>query len=162
MDIIDLINKHGLNMDPMGVIKLRFDVTPSHSDVPLGLEVFLDDVSQFRSDHVQQKQTIEIALDDSLVQPHQIKICMWGKTWQHTQMDDQGTITQDAMLVVNHVIMDDIDITDLFYNLGIYYHNFNGNALLEYQVPFNGDIGCNGTVLFDFCTPYYPWLLEMM
>ena len=66
------------------------------------------------------------------------------------------------MLIVNNVILDDMDITDLFYDQGIYYHNFNGNALLEYQVPFHGKLGCNGTVLFTFHTPYYPWLLEHM
>ena len=164
MDIIDLINKHGLTPDAVGtgMIKLRFDIAPTNGDLPLGIEVFLSDVSQFRSEHVQQKHTIELMIDDSQTVEHQVRIVMWGKTQQHTKINEQGIITQDAMLIVNNVILDDMNITDLFYNQGIYYHNFNGNALLEYQVPFHGELGCNGTVLFKFHTPYYPWLLEHM
>lgn len=143
-------------------IKIQFDIEATDPECPLGIEAFLSDQSRFRQDHVQQKETVVINLDDAVVAEHELRIEMSGKTWAHTQIDQQGNIIRDAALKITNLQIDEIDSTDLFYTQGIYFHDFNGNALVKYQVPFDGVMGCNGTVLFKFNTPYYHWLLEHM
>ena len=145
-------------MDPV-TIKIQFDIESTDADCALALEVFLDDQLQVRHDHV-QKQTVILDLDDSVAAEHELRLEMSGKTWAHTQIDQQGNIIKDAALKISDVSIDEIDSTGLFYTQGIYFHDFNGNALVKYQVPFDGVMGCNGTVLFKFKTPYYQWILE--
>jgi len=85
---------------------------------------------------------------------------MSGKLPEHTQLAANGRdIVSDRMIQIDSFCFDGIDITACLYDLGSYWHDFNGTADLV-QDKFYGSMGCNGDLIFDFSTPIYPWILE--
>jgi hypothetical protein len=65
------------------------------------------------------------------------------------------------MLTISNISIDDIDIDQLLIEKAEYTHDFNGSQDTITD-KFYGDMGCNGTVTFEFTTPFYLWLLENM
>ena len=128
--------------------------------IPLGFEVLLDGKSMFKTDHVTGPCQVAFDITDDEA-THQLQFVMTGKTADHTKIDDQGNITSDALLRITNVVIDDIDISLLVNPKSTYSHNFNGSQS-EVEDKFYGDMGCNGTVTFEFTTPFYLWLLENM
>jgi hypothetical protein len=90
-----------------------------------------------------------------------LRIVLQGKTLDHTQIDADGNIVKDATLQISNVVIDEIDINQLFLDKCVYTHNFNGTQP-EIADTFHGVAGCNGTISFEFSTPIYLWLLENM
>jgi hypothetical protein len=86
---------------------------------------------------------------------------MLGKTTDHTRVDEAGNIVKDATLQISNVVIDDLDVNQLFLDKCVYTHNFNGTRP-EITDTFFGIAGCNGTISFSFSTPIYLWLLENM
>jgi hypothetical protein len=144
----------------MSTTCVSFDVSSSDFSVQLGLGVWIDNTEIFSCDHVQQAQTITFDLSDD-DGDHQLRFVLKNKTKEHTQIDQNGTIIKDAVLVVNNVKFDEIELGQLFSEHAVYTHNFNGSAA-EIQDKFYETMGCNGTVSFKFSTPIYLWLLENM
>lgn len=142
-------------------IKLKFSIEPTDPACPLSFEVFWDGVTQAHCFHVRETENVEIYLDDTQEAEHELEIVMSGKTQDHTKLDSDGKIIQDALLNINSMSIDDVDISSLLYQLATYSHDFNGTADSR-RFPFYGSMGCNGTVSFKFSTPYYLWLLENM
>jgi hypothetical protein len=146
----------------------RFDVgvygipvkEKADTSIPLGFEVLLNGKSVCKIDHVRDACQIAFDIDDSELS-HKIQFVMFGKTADHTKIDDQGNISFDALLRITNIVIDDIDISLLLNPKSIYSHNFNGSQS-EIEDKFYGDMGCNGTVTFEFTTPFYLWLLENM
>ncbi len=97
--------------------------------------------------------------DDGL--NHCLKIVLKNKQQSHTQIDDQGNITQDARLIVKNICFDDNPLGHVFVDRAVYTHNFNGTQA-EIREKFYGEMGCNGTVTLQFDAPVYIWLLENM
>ena len=62
---------------------------------------------------------------------------------------------------ITNVVIDDLDVNQLFLEKCVYTHNFN-NTQSEIADTFHGVAGCNGTITFEFSTPIYLWLLENM
>jgi hypothetical protein len=89
-----------------------------------------------------------------------IKICMHGKNQTHTVIDQQGNIIMDHAVVVEKVLLDDIDVTEI-YNSGAtcYVHNNNGHCQ-EFLDQFYGYIGCNGEVNIEWTTPLNLWFIQ--
>lgn len=128
--------------------------------IPLGFEVLLDGNSMFKTDHVAGPCQITFDIADNEA-THQLQFVMTGKTAEHTKIDDQGNITSDSLLTIRNVVIDDIDIGLLVNPGSTYSHDFNGSQS-KIEDKFYGDMGCNGTVTFEFTTPFYMWLLENM
>ena len=144
----------------MSTTCVSFDVSSSDFSATLGLEAWINDTKIFSCDHVQQTQTITFDLPDD-ADDHQLRFVLKNKTEQHTQIDQNGTIIKDAVLVVSNVKFDKIKLGQLFSEHAVYTHDFNGSAA-EIQDKFYGTMGCNGTVSFKFSAPVYIWLLENM
>lgn len=127
---------------------------------PLGLEIWLDNELVLNVEHVQDPVDFawDIADTDGA---HQIRLVIKNKTAEHTKIDAQGHIVQDACLVLEQVRFDDIDFEHLFAEHAVYCHDFNGTGP-EQQDTFYRTMGCNGQVTFEFTTPIYLWLLEHM
>jgi hypothetical protein len=142
-------------------IKLKFSIEPTDPACPLSFEVFWDGVTQAHCFHVRETEHVEIYLDDTQEAEHTLEIVMSGKTQDHTKLDSDGNIVQDALLVISNVIIDDMDISQLLQQFSVYTHDNNGSSD-PVQQPFYSKMGCNGTVTFRFSTPYYLWLLEHM
>lgn len=89
-----------------------------------------------------------------------IRVVMRGKTEEHTIVDEQDNIVYNVHAIVQKIVLDEIDVTDLYVNGNpCYYHvgsnnNQNGPTLTD---EFYGFIGLNGEVRIDFCTPMWHW-----
>ena len=84
-----------------------------------------------------------------------------NKTIDHTTVNESGEIISDALIEIDNILFDQVDIDQLFYEHCIYTHNYNGSGP-DTKEKFYGNLGCNGTVEFRFSTPFYMWLLENM
>ena len=144
----------------METVQISFDVETSDSECPLGIQIWLDDSLLLDNPHVKEKIAFahDISDDDGEIQ---LRIVMSGKTADHTRVDDQGNIIKDATLQISTVTIDGIDVNQLFLEKCVYTHDFNGTQP-EIQDTFHGVAGCNGTIVFEFTTPIYLWLLENM
>lgn len=136
------------------------DVSSSDFSAALGLEVWIDRTEIFSCDHVQQAQTITFDLSDD-DGDHELRFVLKNKTSEHTQIDQNGTIVKDAVLVIDNLKFDEIDLEQIVVKHAVYTHNFNGSAS-KVQDKFYGTMGCNGTASLEFSTPMYIWLLENM
>ena len=144
----------------METVKISFDIETSDAECPLGVEIWLDDAVLLATNHVQEKIAFAHDMSDDDGE-HKLRIVFSGKTADHTQVDDQGNIIKDASWQLSAVTIDGIDVNQLFLEKCVYTHDFNGTQP-EIEDTFHGIAGCNGTIVFEFSTPIYLWLLENM
>jgi len=141
-------------------VKISFDIETSDAECPIGIEIWLDDAVLLSNNHVQEKIAFDYNIGDDDGE-HELRVVLTGKTADHTKVDEAGNIVKDATLQISNVVIDDIDINQLFLEKCVYTHNFNGTQP-EIADTFHGVAGCNGTISFEFSTPIYLWLLENM
>ena len=144
----------------METVQISFDVETSDAECTLGVQVWLDDSLLLDNPHVQEKIAFAHGISDDDGE-HQLRIVILGKTADHTKIDNQGNIIKDATLQISAVTIDSIDVNQLFLEKCVYTHDFNGTQP-EIADTFHGVAGCNGTIVFEFTTPIYLWLLENM
>ena len=144
----------------METVKISFDIETSDAECPMGVEIWLDDTVLLSNNHVQEKIAFDYNIGDDDGE-HELRVVLTGKTADHTKVDEAGNIVKDATLQISNVVIDDIDINQLFLEKCVYTHNFNGTQP-EIADTFHGVAGCNGTISFKFSTPIYLWLLENM
>ena len=141
-------------------IAFTCQVQATNNTLALGLRVILDQVTIFENANVTENIQIQHEMSDADGE-HELTFELFGKLPEHTKITDTGEILSDAMLEINNITLDEINIDQIFQSLAIYRHDFNGT-----QAPaddkFYGSIGCNGTVTLKFTTPIYLWLLENM
>ena len=144
----------------MDKISVTFDLTSSDYTATLGFDVLLDDKVILSIEHVKEATPVSVEIDDAEGK-HEFKFVMKHKTQEHTVVDADGNITNDAMLNIANVAFDDIKLGQLFIEQSVYHHSFNGTQA-PIKDKFFGDMGCNGYVSLRFTTPIYLWLLENM
>ena len=144
----------------METVKISFDIETSDAECPLGVEIWLDNTVLLTNNHVREKICFshDISDDDG---EHELRVVMSGKISDHTRVDEAGNIVKDATLQISNVVIDDLDVNQLFLEKCVYTHNFNGTQP-EIADTFHGVAGCNGTISFEFSTPIDLWLLENM
>ena len=149
-------------MSQQSINNIRFSCCIKNTDVnaPLGFEIWLNDQQIYNTDHVDQTVYFEHDMPDADGQ-HVLKFVMKGKTSAHTKVDESGHIVKDAMLILENVAFDDINLSHDMLKSAVYSHDYNGSGTLG-QHSFYNNLGCNGTVTLEFCTPFYLWLLENM
>jgi hypothetical protein len=135
-------------------------ITPTNPVVPIGLEVWLDGDKIFDQDHVSKAEIFRKDFSDQDGE-HVLQFVLKNKLPEHTIIDNNGEIFDDARIVINDILFEEINVTHVVNSLAKYQHDFNGNGPVI-QDEFYGDIGCNGTVTLKFSTPIYLWLLENM
>ena len=141
-------------------IAFACQVQATNNSLALGLRVILDQVTIFENSNITETMQLQHEISDADGE-HELTFELFGKLPEHTKITDTGEILSDAMLEINNITLDEINIDQIFQSLAIYRHDFNGT-----QAPaddkFYGSIGCNGTVTLKFTTPIYLWLLENM
>jgi len=142
-------------------VKISFDIETSDATCPLGVQVWLDDTVLLTNNHVQEKISFVHEINDDDDGEHKLRIVLQGKTADHTRVDKTGNIVKDATLQISNVVIDELDVNQLFLEKCVYTHTFNGTQP-EIADTFHGVAGCNGTIAFEFSTPIYLWLLENM
>jgi hypothetical protein len=144
----------------MNTVKFSCVIAPSTTAVALGGEIWIDDTCVFDQDHVSEPVRVEHEFSDDDGE-HSLRIKLKNKLPEHTRVDDQGNILEDALLSVTEIAFDEIDCTQIVSEQAVYRHNLNGTGP-EIEDQFFADMGCNGTVELKFTTPVYLWLLENM
>jgi hypothetical protein len=144
----------------MTTAKISFVISTSDPACPLGVEVWIDQHQIFNTEHLADTVNVshDIAEDDA---EHQLRVILKNKLPEHTTVDADGNITQDAVLNIGSFEFEEIDVGQVVQEQAVYYHDFNGSAA-EIQDQFFGSMGCNGTLSLKFSTPIYIWLLENM
>ena len=130
-------------------------------DAKLGIEIWLDDTLIKDIESVTETITFNHNIVDESDSDHVLKFVLKNKLPEHTKVDENGNIVSDALITINDIKFEDIDVDKLFSKLSVYQHDYNGTGQ-SIQDKFFGAMGCNGTVTFEFSTPFYLWLLENM
>jgi hypothetical protein len=139
---------------------VSFAISPSDASCPLGVEVWIDQQRIFNCEHLIAAETVKFDLEDDDGK-HELRIVLKNKLPQHTKINAEGNIEQDAVINIESFKFDEISVDQVVQEQAVYYHNFNGSAA-ETQEQFFGIMGCNGTLSLKFTTPIYLWLLENM
>ena len=139
---------------------LKFTVSATDYSVPLGLRVRLDNNIIYENTNVSEESQIQYPMSDDDGE-HELTFEMFGKTSDHTAIDDSGNIVSDAMLSISNIEIDEIDVNYIVQTQSVYHHDFNGTRA-PVEDKFYDSLGCNGTVKLKFTTPIYLWLLENM
>jgi hypothetical protein len=139
---------------------ISFVISPSDTVCPLGVEVWIDQQQIFNTEHLADTVKISHAINEDDA-GHELRVILKHKKSEHTTVDANGNITQDAVINVGSFEFEDIDVNQVVQEQAVYHHNFNGSSA---DVPdkFFGSMGCNGTLSLKFSTPIYIWLLETM
>jgi len=139
--------------------KLSFRVAATGAD--LKLRATLDGAVLYEGSPSEAAQTVEHNFDDSQEQEHTLVFEMSGKRPEHTQLDAQGEIVQDRLILISDIAFDDIMLAHVVSERAEYQHDHNGTTRITAN-KFFGAMGCNGQVTLRFTTPIYLWLLENM
>jgi hypothetical protein len=144
----------------MNSLPIEFDISTTDAAAELGIQVWIDELCVHQHSHVTETYHFKHDIIDEEA-TRKLKIVMTGKTSAHTQLDSTGNIVKDAMLGIHNIMLDEINIDKIFYKIATYEHDFNGTRP-KCLDTFFGNMGCNGTIEFEFATPGYLWLLENM
>jgi hypothetical protein len=123
------------------------------------MRVCLNGQSVYENAHLVEEQ-FEYSMLDADAE-HELSFELFGKLPEHTKINESGEIVSDVLALIKNFTIDDIDISQVFQNLAVYRHDFNGTKA-PVEDAFRGSMGCNGTVTLKFNTPLYLWLLENM
>jgi hypothetical protein len=144
----------------MTTSKISFAISPSDATCPLGVEVWIDQQQIFNTDHLADTVNVSHDIDEDDAE-HELRVVLKHKKSEHTILDANDHITQDAVINVGSFEFEEIDVNQVVQEQAIYTHDFNGSGDIT-QSKFFGSMGCNGTLSLKFTTPIYIWLLENM
>ena len=142
----------------MEKIHISFDLTSSDYSCNLGFEILYHDKLLLNTEHVKARTPVAFSLRAEPGE-QQLRFVLKNKTADHTTIDDDGKIVKDAFLTISKFCINNIELGDQFPLQCCYHHDFNG-SLEPLVVPYYGDLGCNGEVVFEFQSPVYYWILE--
>jgi hypothetical protein len=141
-------------------MKISCNIASSDWAIPLGLEIWLDNVCVLNLEHVVHPQVFETICGDNNSE-HELRFVLKNKLPEHTTVSPQGEIVKDAVLYIKDIKFDDLALGKILSDQATYTHDFNGTGTMT-QDRFFDEMGCNGTVRFEFSTPIYLWFLENM
>jgi hypothetical protein len=144
----------------MTTSKILFVISPSDAACPLGVEVWIDQQQIFNTEHLANTVNVSHDIDEDDAE-YELRVVLKHKLPEHTTVDSDGNITQDAVITVGSFEFEDIDVNQIVQDLAVYTHDFNGSGDIT-QSKFFGSMGCNGTLSLKFTIPIYLWLLENM
>lgn len=143
-------------------IQLACTVSSTNPTSNVGLEIWIDDIQIYNTEHVADTMDFEHEFTIADVDgDHQLRFVMKNKTQAHTTIDADGNILSDCRVCIENLSFDKIQLRQIFIDHAVYEHDFNGTAD-PVKDQFYGEMGCNGTVTLAFTTPVYLWLLENM
>lgn len=140
---------------------ISFDILPSNAELPLGVEVWVNQQQIFNSEALVSTTNVRYEFPSDAELQYTLQIVLKNKLAEHTKIDSDGNILTDSVVVAQNFELEEIDITQLAYSNMLYKHNFNGTGeMIDDQ--FYGTMGCNGSVTMHFSAPIYVWLLDKM
>lgn len=144
----------------MDTIHFNCNIQNTSNVNDIGIEVWLDNQKIF--DQLISTGSHHIAFEfNENEAEHCLNFVMKNKTPNHTILNASGEIESDVTINISNIMFDAINIDQIFSEKATYTHNHNETSE-EIKTRFFGSMGCNGTVTFNFSTPFYMWLLENM
>ncbi len=145
----------------MDTVRLSLDVVNTSANHNLCIELWIDKDKFFDSEISPGQHHIihQCDLGDG---EHIFRLKLKNKSSEYTQVDSAGNIVSDATVRLDKFVVDDIDISQLFVELGQYIHDGNGSEETVSIHKFYSELGCNGHAQLSFNSPIYLWLLENM
>jgi hypothetical protein len=140
--------------------KISFVAAATGPDLVLTVR-FDGKIIQTLTDLSTEPRKIEHDFDDSHEINHLLDFEMSGKTPEHTEIDDNGNILSDRLILISDVCLDGISLVSVFSKVSDYQHDCNGTSDMVKE-KFYGVMGCNGRARFRFSSPSYLWLLKHM
>lgn len=142
----------------MDTIKLSLDIINTSTFHNMGIELWVDK-NKFFDNNISPGRHHVIHSFDCEEGEHNLKIVLKGKTFDHTTIDADGKIVSDALISIENISLDEINIEGISQTLAEYMHDCNGTQTIAVH-PFFGHLGCNGHVQMKFSSPVYLWMLE--
>jgi len=143
----------------MNDISIGCTVDTTSPQAELMLSIVLDDTVVFEQTITEPTKFYHTLSDDEAA--HELKFVLNNKKPEHTKIDSEGNIVEDACVIINDLEFDAIALGQIVPEIAMYEHDFNGTGQPT-QDKFYSHMGCNGTVSLKFNTPIYLWLLENM
>ena len=151
----------------MDFITLGVNLEFNTPDTPVGFKISFDDVLLHDSLLTNDNSCIEVKLKDNIDIREQkfLNMEMYGKTDNHTILDDNGNIIQTSMIEIIDLY---IDNTLFIYDGGMacslwdsikYHHNNNGHSD-DVVESVSILMGMNGKLVIPIYTPIYIWMFE--
>ena len=144
----------------MDTMSLTMNVINLSDHADLGLEIWLDQIVLFDDYPTPgtNKLVLNIECQDGV---HTIRFCLKSKTAAHTKIDTSSEILEDAVIRVENICLDEVNIDNMVYDHATYIHDTNGTTCIKHD-KFFGTLGCNGEVRLDFSIPLYQWYIDNM
>ena len=98
-------------------VSLTIDTT--NPEIPLGVEVWMDQLKILDQEHVTQDIAVSHALADD-DGAHELRVILKNKQPEHTTIDDQGNILTDATLVVRDVMFDQVTLGQILIDQAVH------------------------------------------
>ena len=96
----------------MNTVPLEFDISTTDAECAIGVKVILDGATLYDNTHLTGTHHFKHDISDEDGE-HELSIEMYGKLPEHTKVTDAGEITQDALITVDNIQLDGIDINQL-------------------------------------------------
>jgi len=143
-------------------VQFNCQIETTDPAVPLSMQILLDDREIFHSAYMHELSPVKFEHHMPDVDgDHTLIFRLSGKLPEHTRIDAEGTIIQDAYIRITDLSFEGIDITNLLDKNTAYMHDTNGTQPMG-KHEFFENMGCNGDVILTFKTPIYLWILENM
>jgi len=133
---------------------LSFDVSNSDNSCPYHFEALIDGKLIAAIHQVVDDQHLDCVVEVN-EGDHELTFVIANKPEDFTKLDHAGNITKDALLTIDSIKIDDIEIDTIVHRLATYHHS-------DTVDKFFGSAGCNGQIKLSFASPFYLWLLESM
>jgi len=115
------------------------------------------------SSEIREPTTIEKTLEVEDGKEYKLSIEFHNKSKFDTIIEN-GKIIKDTLIKIKKVEIDYVDITSsLFTNKEKFYYEHDNNGTSDTVLePYYGVMGCNGSSVISFRSPFYEWLLETL
>jgi hypothetical protein len=144
----------------MDRIKLSLDIVNASEFHNMGIELWIDK-NKFFDNAISPGRHHVIHEFECADGDHWFKIVLKDKIPENTTVDADGNILSDALIDIENLCLDEINIDNILHSLADYVHDGNGSQTIAVHT-FYGHLGCNGRVQLKFSSPVYLWLLENM
>lgn len=120
----------------------------------------INDAVAFATQSDGQSHTVQGAL--SAIAQQNLIIELSGKTHKHTKINQDGGIEADSYVLIKNIVLDEIDISEIFLQGRHCYHHDNNGLSAPFIDEFWGYMGCNGQVKIDFSYPIGVWWMQQL
>lgn len=149
-------------------IRFQFDFIAEFWDLPPCVQIQIDDHVAWSGPITAKKSTVEFWHELEFNVPHAIVLKRSNKHQDQCQLLDDGR-RLDQYVIIDHVIIDDIDIQNLIWHRGWYEPDYpeqwrqeqeTNGVVLETQVIGETWLSHNGTWRFEFTSPFYQFVIN--